>query len=313
MGEEGPQRERGLTRRDVVRDGSLLAVAVLAAGPASALGDVAVPIRQGGTTFLSAAELKALRGLVDRFVPGPPEDLDDGALAAGCAEAIDALLASFLSDPPRIYAGAPFSDRGGSDVNHFARFLSLDPYEEKAWRLRIEGSGGRRELEFNGPVKGWQAIYREGLAALDAAAGGSFGDLPGPVAETILRGVEDNPAVAAMIDVAFPHTLQFMYGAPEYGGNKNLAGWRYTNYDGDVQPRGYTRQEIEGAPGSGGGSRSLEDAPLPVEKMIALSALGASAEAANGAITRSEGTLSGLRRELGSIVDAIEDGDLGAR
>ena len=39
----------------------------------------------------------------------------------------------------------------------------------------------------------------------------------------MLRGADD-PDVAALVDVAFPHTLEFMYGAPEYGGNRDLVG-----------------------------------------------------------------------------------------
>jgi hypothetical protein len=38
-----------------------------------------------------------------------------------------------------------------------------------------------------------------------------------------------------------------LYGAPEYGGNTGLAAWRYLNYEGDVQPRGYTDAEVSGA------------------------------------------------------------------
>jgi hypothetical protein len=117
------------------------------------------------------------------FIPGRPIDSDHGALAAGCADAIDALLGAFSVNPPRIYAGAPFSDRAGSPVNHFEQFLGLDKYEARGWRLRIEGSRGNPKLEFNGPVKGWQAIYRDGLRALDEASGGRrFGDLSPPAA-----------------------------------------------------------------------------------------------------------------------------------
>lgn len=319
MGDEGSERHpagdaeespagRGLTRRAVLRDGSGVALALLAAGPVSALGSVAVPVRSGGPAFLTEAELETLRAVVDRFIPGKPEDPDDGAVAAGCAEAIDALLGAFRVDPPRIYAGAPFSDRAGSKVNHFERFLSLDSYERKAWRLRIEGSAGRRELEFNGPVKGWQAIYREGLAALDREAGGSFAALPGPARDLILRN-SGSEAVAELIDVGFPHTYQFMYGAPEYGGNRDLVAWGYTNYAGDVQPRGWTREQIE-QPDPAARERSLDEAPLPLERLIAIAPL-ASAELAHGIVARSGGTLSGLRAQLAPVVAAIErrDGD----
>lgn len=235
----------GITRRVVLRDGTALAVAVLAAGASGPLGGVAVAVTPGRAQFLTQAELSTLRGLVDVLIPGKPEDADHGALAAGCAEAIDALLGAFRTKPPRIYAGAPFSDRAGSPVNHFERFLTLDAYEKKGWRLRIEGSRGRRELEFNGPVVGWQKIYRDGLKALEEdAGGGSFADLPFAERDRIVRQNGDGP-IGELVDIAFPHTLQFMYGAPEYGGNRSLIGWGYTRWDGDVHPRGYTREEVE--------------------------------------------------------------------
>ena len=37
-----------------------------------------------------------------------------------------------------------------------------------------------------------------------------------------------------------------MYGPPEYGGNRGLAGWGYTRWPGDVQPRGYRDDEVTG-------------------------------------------------------------------
>jgi hypothetical protein len=35
-----------------------------------------------------------------------------------------------------------------------------------------------------------------------------------------------------------------MYGAPEYGGNRDGIGWAYIAYEGDVQPRGYSDDEV---------------------------------------------------------------------
>ena len=298
----------GITRRAVLRDGAAVTFAVLASGPVSALGDVAVAIAHPGHSFLDEGEFETLSGLVDRFIPGQPEDPDPGAVAAGCAEAIDALLDAFAMDPPRIYAGAPFSDRAGSPVNHFTEFLRLDAYEEKAWRLRIEGSGGDPGLEFNGPVPGWQTVYREGLAALNAAAGGNFAALPGPARDLVLRNSDGGP-IGELIDIAWPHTWQFMYGAPEYGANKDLVAWRYSNYPGDVQPKGWTREQIEQPGGtSGERPRSLDELPIPLERHAVIAALGASQEHLHGLIVRSGGTLSGLREAFGPAIDAI-DGD----
>jgi hypothetical protein len=300
----------GITRRAVLRDGAAVTFAVLASGPVSALGDVTVAIAQPGRSFLDEGEFDTLSALVDRFIPGQPEDPDPGAVAGGCAEAIDALLSAFATDPPRIYAGAPFSDRAGSPVNHFTSFLRLDAYEEKAWRLRIEGSGGNPDLEFNGPVPGWQTVYREGLAALNQAAGGNFAALPGPARDLVLRN-SDSGAIGELIDIAWPHTWQLMYGAPEYGGNRDLVAWRYTNYQGDVQPKGWTREQIEQPGGtSGERPRSLDELPISLERLAAIAALGGSAEHLHGLIVRSGGTLSGLREAFGPAIEAI-DGETG--
>ncbi len=88
-----------------------------------------------------------------------------GATALGVADYIDGLLGAFAVDPPRIWAGGPFSGRHGGDAS-FDRFLRLSRLEELAWRTRIEGSQGIAEREVNGPVRGWQREYRDGIAAL---------------------------------------------------------------------------------------------------------------------------------------------------
>jgi transcriptional regulator with XRE-family HTH domain len=45
----------------------------------------------------------------------------------------------------------------------------------------------------------------------------------------------------------FEHACEASYGAPEYGGNRELAGWRMIGYAGDVQPRGWSDAEVTGA------------------------------------------------------------------
>ena len=294
----------GITRRTALKQGGELALAVFAAQ--GSLAEIAVAVGPGTATFLEPAELETLRALVDRFVPGKPEDSADGAVAAGCAEAIDALLGAFEVDPPRIYAGGPFSDRGGAAINRFERFIALDPYEERAWRLRIQGSRGRAELEFNGPVTGYQKIYRNGLAALDSAAGPTgFAALPG-IARDLVLGTANDPDVNGLVQVGFLHTLEFMYGAPEYGGNRDLIGWRVADYDGDVQPRGYTRAEIEErGTATPFDARSLPDG-VDLDDLVALAPLGASdtfqvALAANL-------TLADLRAEVESILEGAKRG-----
>jgi hypothetical protein len=161
--------------------------------------------------------------------------------------AIDLLLGAFRIDPPLIYAGGPFSNRDGSKRDDFAHFVRLDRQEELAWRIRLEGSQGKPEREFAGPVKGLQQIYREGLELLDArartVAGVGFAEASVAVREQILANTKEGP-VQTFLGAALANTLEAMYGPPEYGGNRGLVGWTSNNWPGDQQPRGSTRAQV---------------------------------------------------------------------
>src|SRR5262245_16927332 len=115
-------RHTGIGRRDVVRGlgvGALMAVIA-----PSALRRALRSRSSAGSAaglFLTATELDSLRAITGRLLPGPPEDPDPGAIDAGCAEAIDALLAAFSFHPPLIHAGGPFSNRAGAHRDDMAR------------------------------------------------------------------------------------------------------------------------------------------------------------------------------------------------
>src|SRR5215469_5322560 len=104
--------------------------------------------------FLDERELAVLSAVVDRLIPADEEGAP-GAVGAGAVDYIDTLLGAFEFDPPRVYPGGPYSGRWGGDAS-FEHWLPLGPMEELAWRTRIEGSHGRPEREFNGPVTGLQ-------------------------------------------------------------------------------------------------------------------------------------------------------------
>jgi hypothetical protein len=165
----------------------------------------------------------------------PAHEGHPGATGLGVADYVDGLLGAFASDPPRIYAGGPFSGRFGGTAS-FADFLPLSRLEELAWRTRIEGSRGIAEREFNGPVVGWQERYRDGIAAL----GADFAALSPEEQDARLD------AVADFKQLLYEHACEGAYGAPEYGGNRDLGGWRAIGFEGDVQPRGYTDDEVSG-------------------------------------------------------------------
>jgi len=196
--------------------------------------------------FLSAHELDTLRALVDRLIPGPPEDPDPGGVQMLVPEAIDAFLGAFTFDPPLIHAGGPFSDRNGHTPDDFAHFRPLDKHAELGWRIRLEGSKGMPEREFAGPVTGLQEIYKAGLKSLDdASPGGSFAALPSPAQESVMSGDQ-----TGFVSQAFNDALNAMYGPPEYRLDKQLGGWTYIGW-GDNQPRGHTPEEVSGAGGAG--------------------------------------------------------------
>ena len=183
--------------------------------------------------FLTEREHAIVAAAADRLIP--PLDGHPGGAALGVADYIDQLLGAFTFSPPRIFAGGPFSGRHGGDAS-FDEFIDLSRAEELAWRTRIEGSQGLPEREFNGPVRGWQDIYRAGIAAL----GSDFCDISAEEQDQRLRAEREFKTVL------YQHACEGAYGAPEYGGNRDLMGWHAISFAGDSQPRGYTDDEVSG-------------------------------------------------------------------
>jgi hypothetical protein len=183
--------------------------------------------------YLDPESYAVVEAACERLIP--PADGHPGATAVGVADYIDGLLGAFDADPPRIWAGGPFSGRHGGEAS-FGRFLRLSRLEELAWRTRIEGSRAIADREFNGPVKGWQQEYRDGISAL----GSDFLALAAAEQDARLD------AVPEFKQLLYGHACEGAYGAPEYGGNRAQAGWRAIGFPGDVQPRGYTDEEVTG-------------------------------------------------------------------
>lgn len=181
--------------------------------------------------FLTERERMTLGAAVDRLIP--PGEGHPGGRALGTVEYIDSLLDAFAVDPPRVWAGGPFSGRAGGRAS-FARFTPLGPAEELAWRVRIEGSQDRPEREWNGPQRGWQQVYRDGLAAL----GEDFARVEPDEQD---RRLHDAPELRPVL---YGHACEACYGDPVYGGNPRGAGWRTIGYPGDSQPKGYTDAEV---------------------------------------------------------------------
>ena len=168
---------------------------------------------------------RALTTLLDDLVPG--DGVSPGAGAAGGADYIDGLLSAFDVDPPRIWAGGPFSGRHGGDAS-FGEFLELGPWEALAWRTRIQE---------------YQEIYTAGLLAL----GDDYATVDPATRAGRLAATE-----AGFRDLAFEHACESLYGDPVYGGNGDGAAWRAIDFRGDSQPAGYTDAEVTFPHGPGG-------------------------------------------------------------
>ena len=193
-------------------------------------------MEQRTALWLTGFEHQLLTQVMNALVPG--DGTSPGAGDAGGADYVDLLLSAFSFDPPRIFAGGPFSGRHGGEAG-FGRWLELGPTDELAWRIRIEGTKGRPEREFNGPAPGWQERYRTGLAALVVADDETnFGDCG---VDEQRRRLEQHPEFAELV---FGHACESLYGDPIYGGNRDGAGWAAIGFDGDTQPRGWTDDEV---------------------------------------------------------------------
>jgi hypothetical protein len=180
--------------------------------------------------WLNDSEFRNPAAACERLIPA---DETAGATEAGVPDYIDRMLGAFAVDPPLIWAGGPWSGRFGG-VAGFGNFHRLNALDELAWRMRIEGSLGIPEREFNGPVVGWQELYRSGLASL----GADFSDVDGEEQDRRLAAAGEFTALL------YGHCCEGMYGAPEYGGNRDTVAWKAIDFLGDVQPRGYTDIEV---------------------------------------------------------------------
>lgn len=185
------------------------------------------------TLWLTEDEHRALAAALDWVIPA--DDLTPGAGEAGGADYVDQLLGAFGFDPPHIWAGGPFSGRHGGEAS-FGDWLELGRIEELAWRMRIEGSQGHPEREFNGPVVGWQERYRSGLACL----GVDFADVDQSEQDARFRSRIDDDFRTLL----FEHACESLYGDPTYGGNRDGTAWAAIGFAGDVQPRGWTDEEV---------------------------------------------------------------------
>lgn len=187
--------------------------------------------------FFTADQAAVVEAATARIAPGPADDPAEaghpGAREADVTGYIDSMLGALgsLDDAaPLVFAGGPWSNRHTSGPDLMAHFLALDPVARIAWRRRLTG---------------WQQQYRQGIATLDTLAGGDFTKASRTKQDKILV----MSSVSSFMSLLFEHTIEGLYAAPEYGGNRDLAGWKEIGFPGDIQPRGYTADEVSRSDG----------------------------------------------------------------
>jgi hypothetical protein len=233
---------RGPRRRTVITAISVLPAAAAVLGVS---GCTSPEASSGGPgpgarvlRFFTAHEAAVVEDATARIAPGPRDDPAEaghpGAREAGVTDYIDMMLGALgaLSGneptPPMIFAGGPWSNRHAAGTDFMASFLTLDPVTRIAWRKRLAG---------------WQQRYKQGITALDKLAGGDFTEATPAEQDKILAGQ------STFASLLFEHTIEGMYGNPEYGGNRGRVGWKDIGFPGDIQPRGYPGDEVERSDG----------------------------------------------------------------
>ena len=249
-----------VTRRVFLEVLALTGVAVSLPGCGSAMLSPTTNL-----TFFTDEERVLLGKLCDHVFP--PDDTP-GAVSLGAVPYIESLLSAFEVTPPRIYAGGPFSGRqpypdashgvasGTRPANAFANFLPLSRVADAAWRLRLYGSsgvtGGGPNDALLGPVVGWRELFKQGLMDARQAVPGTVDQLDDAGVARLWTGL-GAPFKAAVTTL----TIEGVFSAPEYGGNKDGGGWKLAHFEGDSQPLGYSQFDQ-----TAGIYRERPDAPL---------------------------------------------------
>jgi len=231
------RNRRGPRRRTLIAAIPVASAAILAASACTSSPDKPPGSRE--LRFFDEHQAAVVADATARIAPGPHDDPAEaghpGAREADVIGYIDLMLGALGAlendnPPPVIFAGGPWSSRHTAGPDLMARFAALDPIARIAWRKRLTA---------------WQSQYTKGIAALDKLAGGDFTKATPGKQDKILA----TQPVSSFTSLLFEHTIEGLYAAPEYGGNRGLAGWQEIGFPGDIQPRGYTADEVERSDG----------------------------------------------------------------
>lgn len=165
------------------------------------------PLPGGRWYVFTPDEARIVEAVVDRLIPA--DELGIGAREAGCATFIDRQLAGGYGTSDRLYTKGPF-----------AAGLPTQGYQ-----------GAEAPL----------TRYRDGLAALNRHAkaqfsGKNFFDLAAAEQDQALKDFEagkvDYKPAAGFFNLMLQNTMEGFFADPIYGGNKDMAGWKFIGFPG---------------------------------------------------------------------------------
>jgi hypothetical protein len=228
--------------------------------------------------YFTADERAILGVLADAVIP--PDDTPGGNALGAVDYIENLLTAFATATPLIYVGGPysgrdpiPTSDGAASNQfpsDSFSNFLPLDRVAQRAWQLYIYGSSGVPGGGPNdnitgmgaGPVSyGWSGVAGEGVAetattgpgtgpviglrdAVASAIKQAQAAVPAGVAVDALTGAQEAMILAALDPMTQSTIIELVlegcFTAPEYGGNKGLAGWDLCYFEGDSQPYGYS-------------------------------------------------------------------------
>jgi hypothetical protein len=222
---------RRYTRREALAEAGKAGVA---GAMALSLPPQLLGISTAPASVLGSSQRATLRAAVARIIPAEGSN-DWSAADVGADNYILTLLAGI----DKIYAGGPVRSR-------FARFQKLS---------RVKRIGWSRE------VRRLRGVYTQGLAQLDAMAGGNFAAAPSPLQDAILTELDyqGSDFFAAL----YNHTMEGVYSHPVYGGNRDYDAWRAFGYAGDVHGVRFPNIGPKNAPWNVYGGYAPEEMILP--------------------------------------------------
>ena len=159
--------------------------------------------------FFSPAERRAADALTARIIP--TDESGPGAREADVVVFLDRQLAGFYGRGQRWYMRGPFPE----------------PLETQGYQSEHTPGG----------------LWRHGLAALDAHCrqthdGRDFVDLMEDEQDAVLQAIGDEEvefegvSAKQFFDFAKEMTIEGFFCDPVYGGNRDMAGWRYVGFPG---------------------------------------------------------------------------------